>query len=223
MRPGGGQLAIAVRNAAISVDPADPCPLYLRVSNRSPAGTMIPSATKSKSTVTPSGGMVRAGGIEGLTFTDVRPVVSHSGTVTELWRPDWLGEDTRPGHVVHVTLNGFAETNWHCHKIQNDLLFVIRGAIKLAFYDDREDSPTYKQMEVLPLSAVRPTPKHEQTIGPPGRTPTGARPVSSPARDASSRRAAAKSPPSQVRSGSRACGATKRQACTRPAARPAPR
>ena len=118
---------------------------------------MLPNATKSKPTVTPTGEMMRSEGIEGLTFTDVRSVVSHSGVVTELWRPEWLGEATRPGHVVHVTLNGFAETSWHCHKIQNDLLFVIRGALKIAFYDDRDESPTYRQMDVLPFSQVRPT------------------------------------------------------------------
>lgn len=118
---------------------------------------MVPEAKKSPQTVTAQGELLRPDLIEGLVFKDVRSVVAGSGVVTELWRPEWLGEESRPGHVVHVTLTPFNETNWHCHKRQTDLLAVVRGHIKIAFYDDREDSRTYRRLNVMAFSHVRPT------------------------------------------------------------------
>ena len=118
---------------------------------------MIPEAQKAPQVVAADGRLILSDCIAGLRFHDVRSVPTKSGVVTELWRPEWLGTETRPAHVVHVALVGLAETNWHCHRIQDDLLFVIRGHIKIAFYDDRETSPTYGKLMVLPFSAARPT------------------------------------------------------------------
>jgi dTDP-4-dehydrorhamnose 3,5-epimerase len=118
---------------------------------------MIPEARKAPQVVTSDGRLILSDPIAGLRFHDVRSVPTKSGVVTELWRPEWFGADTRPAHVVHVAMIGFGETNWHCHRVQHDLLFVVRGHIKIAFYDDREDSSTYRQLLTLPFSAVRPT------------------------------------------------------------------
>lgn len=101
--------------------------------------------------------MLRNDIIDGLRFKEVRHVVARNGVVTELWRPDWWGSETQPQHVVIATLAGFCETNWHCHAEQKDLLFVVRGLIKIAFYDGRENSPTYKALNVIPFSYARPT------------------------------------------------------------------
>lgn len=118
---------------------------------------MLDDADRARQTITADGEMVREGLIEGLRFREVRNVVARNGVVTELWRPDWWGEETQPQHVVYATLAAFSETNWHCHAKQNDLLFVVRGLIKIAFFDGREDSPTYKTLNVLPFSYARPT------------------------------------------------------------------
>lgn len=118
---------------------------------------MLVAAQKSPPTVTQDGELILPELIAGLRLKQVQNVLARNGVVTELWRPEWLGPETRPGHVVHVTLTGFSETNWHCHKIQDDLLFVVRGLIKIAFYDDREDSPTYRRLNTLPFSPAHPT------------------------------------------------------------------
>jgi dTDP-4-dehydrorhamnose 3,5-epimerase len=118
---------------------------------------MLAEAQKTGVTVTAEGDLIRPDLIAGLRFKEVRNVITRSGVVTELWRPEWLGEETRPAHVVYVTLAGFGETNWHCHKKQNDQLFVVRGLIRIAFYDDREDSQTYRRLNVLAFSNLRPT------------------------------------------------------------------
>lgn len=117
---------------------------------------MLTKAQKSTVTVTAEGELIRPNLIAGLRFKEVRNIITRSGVVTELWRPEWLGEP-RPAHIVHVTLVSLGETNWHCHKKQNDLLFVVRGKILIAFYDDREDSETYRNLNVLPFSPLRPT------------------------------------------------------------------
>ena len=118
---------------------------------------MLPAARKSPRTVTPSGALILPDLIDGLQLKTVQNVLARNGVVTELWRPEWLGPETRPGHVTHVTLAAFSETNWHCHRVQSDLLFVVRGLIKIAFYDDREESPSYRRLNVLPFSPLRPT------------------------------------------------------------------
>lgn len=118
---------------------------------------MLNDAERAQQTITADGEMVRHGLIDGLRFKEVRNVVARNGVVTELWRPEWWGEETQPRHVVHATLAAFCETNWHCHKHQNDLIFVVRGLIKIAFYDGREDSPTHGKLNVIPFSYARPT------------------------------------------------------------------
>ena len=118
---------------------------------------MLEGAQKASQTVTADGDLVRTGLIDGLKFKDVRNVLARNGVVTELWRPEWPGEDIRPAHIVYVTLAASGVTNWHCHKLQTDLLFVVRGMISIAFYDDRENSPTYRRMNVFPFSHLRPT------------------------------------------------------------------
>ena len=118
---------------------------------------MVANAQKAKQTITAEGRLVIPDLIDGVRLKEVQNVVARNGVVTELWRPEWLGGDIRPAHVVHVTLAAFSETNWHCHKIQNDLLFVVRGLIKIALYDDRERSPTYRRLNVIPFSHTRPT------------------------------------------------------------------
>jgi dTDP-4-dehydrorhamnose 3,5-epimerase len=118
---------------------------------------MLADADRAKQTITADGQMVREGLIDGLRLKESSNVVARNGVVTELWRPDWWGQETRPQHVVYATLAAFCETNWHCHARQQDLLFVVRGLIKMAFYDGRESSPTYKTLNVMPFSAARPT------------------------------------------------------------------
>src|SRR5271156_6463948 len=118
---------------------------------------MLAAAQKSPRTVTEDGELILPELIAGLRLKTVQNVLARNGVVTELWRPEWLGPETRPGPVTHVTPAAFSETNWHCHTVQSDLLFVVRGLIKIAFYDDREDSPSYRRLNVLPFSPLRPT------------------------------------------------------------------
>jgi len=118
---------------------------------------MISAARQSPQVAAPLGALVLDDGIAGIRLYTVASVPSKSGVVTELWRPEWLGSDTRPAHVVFVAMAPKAETNWHCHRRQHDLLFVIRGQIKIAFYDDRAESTTYRRLDTRTFSTESPT------------------------------------------------------------------
>jgi len=118
---------------------------------------MISDARQSPQVPAPPGVRVLDAAIDGMRFYTVTSVPSKSGVVTELWRPEWLGADTRPAHVVHVTMASYAETNWHCHKRQHDLLFVVNGRIRIAFYDDRDGSPTFHHLDLRTFSQSDPT------------------------------------------------------------------
>lgn len=51
------------------------------------------------------------------------------------------------GQVYMTTSYPGVVKAWHCHHVQTDNICCVKGMIKLALYDAREDSPTYGQVE----------------------------------------------------------------------------
>ena len=98
-------------------------------------------ASKTKPTVTPDG---RALGtlIHGV---QVRYPVSHidaRGSLTELFRTDWL-EDLAPiKHSYLATIRPGVVKGWNIHLEHDDRLFTLLGSLKIVLYDGREHSPT---------------------------------------------------------------------------------
>lgn len=45
---------------------------------------------------------------------------------------------------------------WHYHKLQDDFFTCIKGKIRLALYDSRENSPTYKELNEFIISLDSP-------------------------------------------------------------------
>jgi len=66
------------------------------------------------------------------------------------------------GQVYFTTAYPGVVKAWHYHKIQTDYFFCVKGMTKLALYDSRENSPTYKMInefftgEYHPLLVVIP-------------------------------------------------------------------
>jgi dTDP-4-dehydrorhamnose 3,5-epimerase len=50
------------------------------------------------------------------------------------------------GQVYMTTTYPSVVKAWHLHKKQTDNVACLQGTIKLAVYDPREDSPTYKEV-----------------------------------------------------------------------------
>jgi len=113
--------------------------------------------------MTPEWDVVRDG-IDGVQAREVKHVVTANGHTTELFRADWGLVENEVLAMIHVTLRPTAVSAWHMHKIKTDHLFVVAGTLRLVLYDDREDSPTRGKLDVLNLSAMRPT----LTVIPPG-------------------------------------------------------
>ena len=51
------------------------------------------------------------------------------------------------GQVYMTTIYPGVVKAWHYHKVQHDSFAVVRGMLKLALYDPREDSPTRGQVQ----------------------------------------------------------------------------
>src|SRR5258707_5532855 len=81
--------------------------------------SMLEGAQKASQTVTAEGNLVRTGLIDGLKFKDVPNVLAPNGVVTELWRPEWLGEVLRPDHIDSITLAASSVTDSHLSKLQH--------------------------------------------------------------------------------------------------------
>ncbi len=95
--------------------------------------------------------------IEGLEIREVKNVVYRNGVLTELFRSEWFDPPMPVGHVVHVEMMAGGVSTWHCHKVQRDIVFPVRGQFRIGFYDDRESSPTYRTSLVVSAGIMRPT------------------------------------------------------------------
>jgi dTDP-4-dehydrorhamnose 3,5-epimerase len=79
--------------------------------------------------------------IDGVVVKHLKVNVDERGSLTEILRAD--DEVFEKFAQVYVSLNypGVIRA-WHYHKKQNDFFAVVKGMVKVALYDAREDSPT---------------------------------------------------------------------------------
>jgi dTDP-4-dehydrorhamnose 3,5-epimerase len=101
--------------------------------------------------------------IAGVRRIELGNVLTRSGTLLECFRRDWP-DMIVPQQVNWVQLNANGVTDWHKHDAQTDHLVGVSGNIRLALWDDRPDSPTYRAHEIFRLGALRPA----MIIVPPG-------------------------------------------------------
>lgn len=94
--------------------------------------------------------------INGVIIKDVKSVVSHNAVITELFRNDWGLSDNA---LQQATLLGFhpgVTTAWDLHERQTDHVMCIKGLLRLALYDHRNESPTHGDVNIFHLSEKRP-------------------------------------------------------------------
>ncbi len=83
--------------------------------------------------------------IDGVNIKKLRVIPDERGRLMEiLRRDDDLFKEF--GQVYMTTTYPGVVKAWHMHKKQADNLACIQGMIKIALYDDREESPTYKEV-----------------------------------------------------------------------------
>jgi len=83
--------------------------------------------------------------IDGVKTKMLKVIPDERGRVMEILRAD---DDVfeKFGQVYMTTTYPGIVKAWHMHKNQTDNVACIQGMIKLALYDSREDSPTYKEV-----------------------------------------------------------------------------
>lgn len=117
---------------------------------------MFVSDTRAKRSVDAGWNPVQPPPIEGLSLHEVKNVVYQNGVLTELFRPEWFPDAFHVGHIVQVSLLPGRTTQWHRHHTQRDIVFPVRGTIRIGFYDDRESSPTRGASFVMTFNLMRP-------------------------------------------------------------------
>ena len=93
--------------------------------------------------------------IDGVVVKALKAIPDERGRVMEIFRVD---DDffEKFGQVYMTTAYPGVVKAWHYHKLQRDNFTVIKGAMKLVLYDDREESPTRGQIDEFFIGEHRP-------------------------------------------------------------------
>jgi len=121
---------------------------------------MLEQARRAPQTVDADWTPVAAPSIHGVHVKEIKNVVIRSGVLTECFRPEWFDSGFRPMHAIHMALLPGGISSWHCHRRQSDVIVCVRGQLRIGFYDDRPESPTYKVAYTLNTGIARPMVVH---------------------------------------------------------------
>lgn len=83
--------------------------------------------------------------IDGVKVRKLRFIPDERGYLMEILRSDWE-EYEKFGQVYVTAAYPGVVKAWHYHKLQTDHFVCIHGTAKVALYDGREDSPTYREV-----------------------------------------------------------------------------
>ncbi|MDB4349465.1 dTDP-4-dehydrorhamnose 3,5-epimerase family protein [Omnitrophica bacterium] len=93
--------------------------------------------------------------IEGIKVKKLEVVPDERGRLMEILRSD-DGLFRKFGQVYMTTAYPGIVKAWHYHKIQTDNFTCISGKMRLALYDPRQESPTYKKIDEFLISLDSP-------------------------------------------------------------------
>jgi dTDP-4-dehydrorhamnose 3,5-epimerase len=92
--------------------------------------------------------LMSAYNIKDVKIKKLRVIPDERGWLMEILRCDDK-EFTKFGQVYFTTAYPGVVKAWHYHKKQTDNFTCVRGMMKVALYDDRKESPTYKTIMEL--------------------------------------------------------------------------
>lgn len=96
--------------------------------------------------------------LSGVRILDLKRNVDERGFFAEIFREDWLGllgDDRIVQANLSFTYPGMIRA-WHRHdRGQVDYFIVLRGALKICAYDDKQASPTDGQLDELVASGTQ--------------------------------------------------------------------
>jgi dTDP-4-dehydrorhamnose 3,5-epimerase len=94
--------------------------------------------------------------ISGVKTKKLRIIPDERGWLTEILRCDEEIYE-KFGQVYLTAVYSGVVKAWHLHKLQTDNFTCIKGEIKVALYDARENSPTYKEINEFLIGDDNPT------------------------------------------------------------------
>lgn len=112
---------------------------------------MLANPQKDVQTVTPEGESVKPL-IDGVRIHYAVTIPDERGTICEMYSPAWNFTQEPLVYVYQTTIRPGRVKGWVLHHNQDDRLFISYGTVQIALYDAREDSPTYKMLNVHYLS-----------------------------------------------------------------------
>jgi dTDP-4-dehydrorhamnose 3,5-epimerase len=111
----------------------------------------VPEPRKDKQTVSSDGEPI-APFIDGV-LINRRPLQEDErGELLEIYDPAWGVHPAPLAYVYFVTIRAGQVKGWVIHRLQDDRLFFIRGVTRVALFDDRPESPTYRMLNVFVMS-----------------------------------------------------------------------
>ena len=116
---------------------------------------MLTNAKRDSQTVTPTWEPVQRL-IDGVSVYEMKNVLGPHKRLTEIFRPEWEPSGLPVVHVYQVLLYPGHVSDWNCHLTSLDRLFFGSGHIRLALFDGREHSPTYRRVNEFNLGEARP-------------------------------------------------------------------
>jgi dTDP-4-dehydrorhamnose 3,5-epimerase len=117
---------------------------------------LLDGAVKDQQSITADWEPVNQTRIDGVRLREIKHVLKDSGYLTEIYRRDWLPDDEPVEQVFQVVLDPGRLSAWHAHERTTDRLMVIRGLMKVALYDGRQDSRTFGLVNVFRCGEQRP-------------------------------------------------------------------
>jgi dTDP-4-dehydrorhamnose 3,5-epimerase len=87
--------------------------------------------------------------ISGVDLSELRTHHDERGSVTEIFREEWL--DGRFVQWNHVRSDSGVLRGVHGHTLHSDYLVLLAGSALIGLKDLRPDSPTYGHSEIVPL------------------------------------------------------------------------
>lgn len=95
--------------------------------------------------------------IDGIKIIELKTHKDERGFFREIFRFPEQFEDVEVGQLSHSLVNEGVLKAWHGHVYQSQWNYVLSGQIKVALYDNREESTTYKEtIEFLAGDEIEP-------------------------------------------------------------------
>lgn len=94
--------------------------------------------------------------IEGVVIKELQTHVDERGFFREIIRVHDAFFTEGFGQWSHSLMYPGVAKAWHIHKVQVDWWYVVGGTLKVALYDTRPDSPTYRTLKELLMGDHQP-------------------------------------------------------------------